>query len=77
MTKGKARELDYVEVPIHQDFYYNRELGLPTVIHQFETLEKTLVDSHYLACITVQIDNLNQIEYQYGSSIVRPRCTPP
>ncbi len=53
MTKGKARELDYVEVPIHQDFYYNRELGLPTVIHQFERLEKTLVESHYLACITV------------------------
>ena len=63
------READYIEASIHQGFYYNPELELPTIIQQFEIVEKILVESHYLACITIQIANLNLIEYQYGSAV--------
>ncbi len=60
---------DYVTVPIHQAFYYNTELELPTVVREYEELEKNLDDLGYLACITIQVENLNRIEYQYGSTI--------
>jgi EAL domain-containing protein (putative c-di-GMP-specific phosphodiesterase class I) len=59
----------YVTVPIHQAFYYNTDLELPTVVREYKQLEKNLDDLGYLACITIQVENLNRIEYQYGSTI--------
>ena len=69
MSKREECERDYIEVPIHQSFYYNSELELPTIVHEYERVEQTLIDSQYLACITIQIKNLNRIEYQYGSTV--------
>ncbi len=69
MSNDGDRERDYIEVPIHQGFYYNAELELPTVVQAYAQIEKILIDSKYLACITIRVENLNQIEYQYGSTI--------
>ena len=69
MPKNEPRVPDYIEVAIHQDFYYNSDLDLPTIVHEYERVEKILIDSHHLACITIQIENLTQIEYQYGSTV--------
>jgi EAL domain-containing protein (putative c-di-GMP-specific phosphodiesterase class I)/GGDEF domain-containing protein len=69
MSKDEDRARDYIEVPIHQGFYYNSELELPTIVHAYERIENTLLASQYLACITIRIENLNLIEYQYGSTI--------
>ncbi len=69
MSNQEDRERDYIEVPIHQGFYYNNDLELPTIIYEYQRIEKILMDSHYLACIAIQIENLTQIEYQYGSAV--------
>ena len=69
MSKREGREQNYIEVPIHQGFYYNTELELPTIVHQYKQVERNLIESQYLACITIHIENLSQIEYQYGSTI--------
>lgn len=58
----------YMSVSIHKDFYYNKYLGISTVIKEYESVERILVDSRFMACITVQIPQLNKIEYQYGST---------
>ena len=65
----QEKQRDYLTVPIHQSFYFNKDLELPTVIREYEELEKDLVDRGYLACITIQIENLGRIEYQYGSTV--------
>ncbi len=35
MSKDEEGEPNYIEVPVHQGFYYNSQLGLPTIIQQF------------------------------------------
>ncbi|MDI6797152.1 MAG: EAL domain-containing protein [Desulfatibacillaceae bacterium] len=64
-SKKKKRK---VSVSIHESFYFDRVLELPTVIKEYEHVEKILNDLQYMACITVQIEQLSKIEYQYGSS---------
>jgi EAL domain-containing protein (putative c-di-GMP-specific phosphodiesterase class I) len=64
---NKDNRQDYVSVAIKEGFYFNQNLGLPTVIKEYEKIEKILVDSQYLACLTIQIDQLSKIEYLYGS----------
>lgn len=50
-------------------FYFNVELGLPTIISKFTEVEAILEELHYMACVTVQVSHLSKIEYLYGSII--------
>ena len=60
---------DYISVSIYKDFYFNKSLGLPTILKEYPKLEKVFVENQYLACITVQVSHLQKIEYQYGSDL--------
>ncbi|MEW5736950.1 MAG: EAL domain-containing protein [Thermodesulfobacteriota bacterium] len=57
-----------ISVSIHEGFYFDRVLSLPTVIKEYERVEKILVDLQYIACITVQVEQLAKVEYLYGST---------
>lgn len=54
---------------VDSGFYYNADLGLPTIISKFPEVERILEELHYMACVTVQINHLSKIEYLYGSTI--------
>lgn len=60
---------DFISAPIHKDFYFNRYLEIPTVIKEYPEIERILTASRFIACITVQVAQLQKIEYQYGSLI--------
>ncbi|MFH2099326.1 MAG: EAL domain-containing protein, partial [Pseudomonadota bacterium] len=64
----QKREGSKVQVSIHEGFYFDRVLKLPTVIREYEKVEAILNDLLYMACITVQIEQLSRIEYLYGSN---------
>ncbi|MFW5989181.1 MAG: EAL domain-containing protein, partial [Desulfosudaceae bacterium] len=59
MTKSDKDKQDEIEVRIHEGFYFDRELELPTVIKEYERVEKILLELQYMACITVQIEELS------------------
>ncbi len=67
MSKEEGKKNNFTNVSIHKDFYFNKNLGISTVVKEYEAVEKFLVKSKYMACITVQIPQLNKIEYHYGS----------
>ena len=67
MKNEKDKIKNFTNVSIHKDFYFNKNLGISTVVKEYEAVENILVKSKYMACITVQIPQLNKIEYQYGS----------
>jgi EAL domain-containing protein (putative c-di-GMP-specific phosphodiesterase class I) len=67
MTKKTESREDHVSVNIHEGFYLNRSLSLPTVIMEYAQVESILRQLQYVACITVRIEQLNEIEYKYGS----------
>ena len=69
MKHRQSKSEDYIPVSIYKDFYFNKNLGLPTVIKEYQFLEKALVEHQYLACITAQVEHLQKIEYQYGSDL--------
>lgn len=50
-------------------FYFNADLGLPTIISKFPEVESILEELNYMACVTVQVNHLSKIEYLYGSTI--------
>lgn len=60
---------DFINVSIHKDFYYNRELGFSTIIKEYEGVEKILIELNYISCITIQIEELGKVEYIYGSVV--------
>ncbi len=66
---GQQDSQDYVSASIHRDFYYSNALGTPTLIKEYVNVEKLLVEAKYLACITIQVPQLNRIEYNYGSQL--------
>ncbi len=68
MSRKRTTEKDKVSVNIHEGFYYNRTLSLPTVIQEYEQVESILFELQYMACITVQIEQLSKVEYLYGSN---------
>jgi EAL domain-containing protein (putative c-di-GMP-specific phosphodiesterase class I) len=59
---------DYVSANIYKHFYFNDQVSSPTLIKEYPSIEKILVHSRYIACITIQITQLGRIEYQYGST---------
>ena len=69
MKRRLSKTEDYIPVTIYKDFYINKALDLPTVIKEYQFLEKALVSNQYLACITAQVGHLQKIEYQYGSDL--------
>jgi EAL domain-containing protein (putative c-di-GMP-specific phosphodiesterase class I)/GGDEF domain-containing protein len=60
---------DYVSALIHKNFYFNDTVNAATVIKEYDRVEKILVDSQYLACLTLQIDQLKKVEYIFGSMV--------
>lgn len=60
---------NYVSASIHRDFYYNNALDTATLVKEYPQIEQILLQSNFLACITIQIDQFRQVEYQYGSQI--------
>lgn len=69
MESGKKDPNNYVDVTVYKDFYFNKNLGMPTIIKEYQRLEDILVQNHYLACITAKVEHLQRIEYQYGSEL--------
>ncbi len=67
MTSEKSGD-EHVSVSIHEGFYFDKVLQLPTVIKEYEQVERILNDLQYMACITIQIEQLAKIEYLYGSN---------
>jgi EAL domain-containing protein (putative c-di-GMP-specific phosphodiesterase class I)/GGDEF domain-containing protein len=69
MDPEKKDTQNYIDVTLYKDFYFNKNLGLPTIIKEYQRLEESLVTNQYLACITAKVDHLQRIEYQYGSAL--------
>jgi EAL domain-containing protein (putative c-di-GMP-specific phosphodiesterase class I) len=69
MPNTDSTNSDYIAVDIYKDFYFNKNLELPTVIKEYQFLEKVLLENQYLACITAQVAHLQKIEYLYGSDL--------
>src|SRR3989304_9410588 len=69
MKKKVSNPNDFIAALIHKDFYFNKFLETPTLIKQYSEVEQLLVNSRYLACITIQVAHLHKIEYQYGSIV--------
>jgi len=69
MEKEDFSNSNFISAPIHKDFYFNKYLEIPTVIKEYPEIERILTASKFIACITVQVAQLQQIEYQYGSLI--------
>jgi EAL domain-containing protein (putative c-di-GMP-specific phosphodiesterase class I) len=59
----------YISTKIYKDFVLNNNLGVPTIIKEYEHLERALKEHQYLSCITVQINQLLKIESMYGSDL--------
>ncbi len=57
-----------IDVSIDESFYFHRDLKVPTLIKEYPNLEKILIESKHIGCVTVQIDQLRKIEYAYGSN---------
>ena len=69
MASLKKDIQNYIDVSVYKDFYFNKNLGLPTIIKEYQRLESILDENQYLACISAKIDHLQRIEYQYGSEL--------
>ena len=65
--KGKKKS-EYISADIYKNFYFNEQLDSPTLIKEYPRIEKMLVKSRFIACITIQLPTLGTIEYQYGSA---------
>ncbi|MEW6219693.1 MAG: EAL domain-containing protein [Thermodesulfobacteriota bacterium] len=72
---SEDRRPDRVTVDIHEGFYFNHRLGLPTVVREYERIETIFRDLQYMACITVQVDQLHKVEYRYGSIVYNSLLT--
>lgn len=68
MNDKKERTGEHVSVTIPEGFYWDRTLDMPTVIKEYDRVEAILNELGYMACITVQVEALSRIEYQYGST---------
>ncbi len=60
---------DYISVQIHKNFYHDNRLETATLVKEYTNVESMLINSGYIACLTIQIDQLKHIEYQYGSLV--------
>jgi EAL domain-containing protein (putative c-di-GMP-specific phosphodiesterase class I) len=65
----RSKHLNLQDLETDEGFYYNEDLGLPTIISKYSEVEKILDELQYMACVTVQIGHLSKIEYLYGSIV--------
>ncbi len=65
----KTPSQNYIAASIHRNFYFNEDLGAPTLIKEYEKIEQLLTESKFVACVTIQVPQLHKIEYEYGSGI--------
>lgn len=68
MTMIPEKYSHNINVRIHESFYVDSLLGLPTIIKEYEKIENIFVKLEYMACITLQIEALSRVEYLYGSN---------
>ncbi|MBI3771858.1 MAG: EAL domain-containing protein [Gammaproteobacteria bacterium] len=60
---------NYLSALIHKNFYFNDHLDAATMIKEYARIEQILVNAQYIACLTLQIEQLKKIEYLYGSMV--------
>ncbi len=60
---------NYISVHIHKNFYHDDRLETATLVKEYARVESLLIESGYIACLTIQVDQLKRIEYQYGSMV--------
>lgn len=65
----KTEDDNYLSALIHKNFYFNDHLDAATMIKEYARIEQILVDAQYIACLTLQIEQLKKIEYLYGSLV--------
>lgn len=65
----KANSDNYLSALIHKNFYFNDHLDAATMIKEYARIEQILVDAQYIACLTLQIEQLKRVEYLYGSLV--------
>ncbi|MBW2645401.1 MAG: EAL domain-containing protein [Deltaproteobacteria bacterium] len=68
MRKKQPKTQNLVSVTIDEDFYFNRNLGIATLLKEYPKIEKIFVESLHMACLSIQIDQLRKIEYTYGTN---------
>ena len=67
MKDRNSDEKRYMKAKIHEGFYSGKNARFPTIIKEYENIEKIFIKLKYMACITVNIEDLTRIEYKYGS----------
>lgn len=67
--ENSKQQHDYVSAIIHRHFYCHGESGIPTLIKEYDKIEKIFNETRYIACITIQIPHLHKVEYSYGSEV--------
>jgi EAL domain-containing protein (putative c-di-GMP-specific phosphodiesterase class I) len=67
MGKSRRKDDDHISVSIYKGFYVNENLGLSTILKDYEKIEEIFNVLQYMACITIQVPQLKKIEYKYGS----------
>lgn len=68
MRKKQPKTQNLVSVTIDEDFYFNQNLGVGTLIKEYPKIEKIFVESLHMACLSIHIDQLRRIEYMYGTN---------
>ena len=63
-----GKEQANIDVRIHESFYFDSIVNLPTIIKEYENIENIFVKLEYMACITIQVEALSTVEYRYGSN---------
>lgn len=65
----KPQDQNYISVQIHKNFYHDDHLETATLVKEYANVESMLIDSGYIACLTIQVDQLKEVEYLYGSMV--------
>jgi EAL domain-containing protein (putative c-di-GMP-specific phosphodiesterase class I)/GGDEF domain-containing protein len=65
--KNKKQDKDHITISIPRGFYENEVICLPTILKEYDNIENIFNALQYIACISIQIDQLKKIEYKYGS----------
>ncbi|MBN1699274.1 MAG: EAL domain-containing protein [Spirochaetales bacterium] len=66
-TKKRKEDTSHITTSIHKGFYENEIICLPTLLKEYDNIEAIFTGLQYIACISIQVDQLKIIEYKYGS----------
>ena len=60
---------NYISVQIHKSFYHDDRLETATLVKEYARIESLLTENGYIACLTIEVDQLKRIESHYGSMV--------